>query len=91
MIGPIPITKNIRDTYIGNEWSDDRTEDEVMKQHFAEKFDAWFAPYADSHAIIQKIRARHKPIQFGSRTVCAHCTQQDYPCPVIKALDGEKV
>jgi hypothetical protein len=56
---------------------------------FEQTFDEWFAPYEEAFATLQRIRDEHKPIHFGSRIVCAHCTQRDYPCPVIKALESK--
>ena len=45
---------------------------------------------------IKRVRELHKPSQVGyeTKTVCLACEVQcepvDYPCPTIKALDGEQ-
>lgn len=39
-------------------------------------------------ALTDKIRDLHESITFGSRIVCSHCVQQDYPCSTMRILDG---
>lgn len=55
------------------------------------------APRADA---LTAVRALHQPMQRGPFTICAHCSDwdgewrclgvvTDYPCPTLRALDGE--
>lgn len=55
------------------------------------------APRADA---LTAVRALHHPMQRGPFTICAHCSGwdgewrclgvvTDYPCPTLRALDGE--
>jgi hypothetical protein len=57
-------------------------------------------PAPDQQAAAARVRALHQPMQRGPFTICAHCSGwdgkwrclgvvTDYPCPTVRALDGE--
>jgi hypothetical protein len=77
---------------------------DVIAEEQGETFDAWFKPYADALAAIQRVRELHAPtgevvrcpdnkpgccvIHYSNRRVCSNCYGV-YPCTTIRALDGE--
>lgn len=52
--------------------------------------------YKEMREAIARVRELHKPSDFYGNLKCSQCTwgrdesPEDYPCPTIKALDGEQ-
>jgi hypothetical protein len=57
-------------------------------------------PAPDRQTALERVRALHQPMERGPFTICAHCSGwdgkwrclgvvTDYPCPTVRALDGE--
>lgn len=48
--------------------------------------------YKEMREAIQRVRKLHSPIQDKFVVTLSWCfsCEQDYPCPTIKALDGEQ-
>jgi len=68
-----------------------------------QEFDRWFAPYAEALAAVQRARELHQGVDvsapcpdrkadctfFHYALACRQCGRL-YPCPTIKALEGEQ-
>jgi hypothetical protein len=57
-------------------------------------------PAPTDQTAVARVRALHQPMERGPFTICAHCSGwdgkwrclgvvTDYPCPTVRALDGE--
>lgn len=68
-------------------------------EDWAERFDRWFAPYAEAFSVVQMVRGLHRKFRdTHGNDCCEECSkpQSDgmrhmraYPCDTIKALEGE--
>lgn len=48
----------------------------------------------EAYEAVRRVRELHKPNDLGDKIVCDECEGllylTEYPCPTIKALDGEE-
>ena len=86
-MGYTPSTNEVRESYVSN------CAEFAVNGLPIEEYEAQFDRWLEAHeAAIQRVRDLHKPCDNCDYHVFDHCVSccRLWPCPTIKALDGEQ-